>query len=233
MYDKNRIKEDLSCIEAAESLNIKMAPGSRTERKIICPAHNDRHFGSCICKVKKWYCFACGAGGDVYSLICASEGCSFSESIQIAAELTGHPDNYLISGDVEYKPEYKCPITVEDLNLLGLNKKISIPIERGMVLKGESYAPEKFIREEEYNGLTWVVYGNYEHISIFDEYEEDPEYFNFLINSTADVEIAKREAILEYGVSKLLPQIAPEFIYGIQMELKRELVKIKNIKNKI
>ncbi len=239
MYDKDRIKEDLSVIDAAEYLGVKMAPGSRVQRKILCPAHNDRHFGSCIVKEKRWRCFACGAEGDVFNFIMTVENCDFSHAIEIAAECTGNPNRYLIEQsdnpkkETSFKKELNCPITTEDLKTLGLLKSVRIPIERMVCYKGEDLLGEKYICDDfSPNDNELVVAGNYETENIFDFYEEDPESFFFMIEGTASQKILTYGSFLEEGVNKFLPMLSPEYIYEFSTYLKREIVKLKNILKK-
>lgn len=50
----------------------------------LCPFHKERHPSLYIHPVKKiFYCFGCGAGGDVFRFVMLAEGCDFRRALEI------------------------------------------------------------------------------------------------------------------------------------------------------
>ena len=234
-YDKVSLKDDLSLIDVATSLGVKMQPGSRSERKILCPSHSDQHFGSCFVREKKWHCYACGAGGDVFNFIMAIQNCTFPDAVKTAAELTGHPDDFLLSdkeaSDFLSKVS-NCPITPEDLKLIGLSQKVQIPIERALLYRDEDYNGDKFLGvTESPNGEPLVIVGNYETASIYDEYKENPEYFWEMVAYKIKDDIDLRKFLVE-NIVQTLP-LSPEDIYCVSTTLKKEMVQLKAVSKKL
>ena len=61
-------------------------PTGYGERSWKCPVHDDTHASASInTNTGLWTCFACGAGGDGYTIIEIREGCSFADANRIAA----------------------------------------------------------------------------------------------------------------------------------------------------
>ena len=252
MYDKEKIKDELSCIDVCRELGVRMKGRYSKGRgvQIICPAHDDHNFGSCVCTEKKWTCYACCAGGDVFTLISAINGCDFKESVVTAAELTGHPEDFLEpdheNESVDEKPIIRCPVTPQELEVLGLVTKVRIPIERFAIYsdeiapKGDSFmyrdsVPEgvssPVLSEDEISTID--VYGNYEKVSIYDLWEEEPDIFYELLLNKADEKLEKCQKALLVNFPLEFPYMTPEVIYGIQTFIKRDIVKLKLIKEKV
>ncbi len=56
----------------------------------LCPFHSERHPSFYVHPGKKiFYCFGCGAGGDVFDFIMRAEGGDFLRALEIAASLPG------------------------------------------------------------------------------------------------------------------------------------------------
>jgi len=54
----------------------------------LCPFHKERHPSLYIHPVKKiFYCFGCGAGGDVFRFVMLAEGCEFRRALEIVIGL--------------------------------------------------------------------------------------------------------------------------------------------------
>lgn len=52
----------------------------------LCPFHCERHASLYVHPEKKiFYCFGCGAGGDLFDFIIRAEGCDFSRALRIVA----------------------------------------------------------------------------------------------------------------------------------------------------
>lgn len=98
MFDKDRIKEDANCIVVAEALGI---PVTRKGNRylILCPDHGDRRLGSCYLSEKGYYCYSCGAKGDVFHLVMKTQGVDFHESMEIVADICGDKEYYMTTAE--------------------------------------------------------------------------------------------------------------------------------------
>lgn len=56
----------------------------------LCPFHSERHPSFYVEPERKlFYCFGCGAGGDVFDFVMRAEGCGFLRALEIASSLPG------------------------------------------------------------------------------------------------------------------------------------------------
>jgi len=56
----------------------------------LCPLHQERHPSFYLHPDKKvFYCFGCGAGGDLFRFVMLAEGLSFSEAVRWVADFRG------------------------------------------------------------------------------------------------------------------------------------------------
>jgi len=55
----------------------------------LCPFHTERHPSFYVHPEKKiFYCFGCGAGGDLFDFVMRVEGCDFLAALRVVAELS-------------------------------------------------------------------------------------------------------------------------------------------------
>ena len=56
----------------------------------LCPFHNEKTPSFSVSQSKQfYYCFGCGAGGNVFSFVMQYDNCSFQEALQMLAERSG------------------------------------------------------------------------------------------------------------------------------------------------
>jgi DNA primase len=56
----------------------------------LCPFHSERHASCYVHPEKKiFYCFGCGAGGDLFDFVMKAEGCDFSKALRIVSSGIG------------------------------------------------------------------------------------------------------------------------------------------------
>ena len=56
----------------------------------LCPFHNEKSPSFSVSRDKQmYYCFGCGAGGNVFTFVMAYENCSFPEAIKELADRGG------------------------------------------------------------------------------------------------------------------------------------------------
>ena len=119
VYDKQAL------LDAADSLTVADFVGLETKRvgskiSILCPSHADAHFGNCFLSERGYHCFACGAHGDVFSLVRAKEGCNFQEAMGIVGDSLGGRELFILKGKDAAKPKLKPIPKRDDLELIGL-----------------------------------------------------------------------------------------------------------------
>ena len=111
-------------ISVCEELGIEMKRYG-TRISILCPEHNDTHFGSCFLNEHGYHCFACHASGDSISLVRHTLQLSFPEACRYVARVSGC--EYLLDGtNNEDKPLHRPLPEKSVLNLLGLSETYSI-----------------------------------------------------------------------------------------------------------
>lgn len=84
----------------------------------VCPFHNEKTPSFSVAPQKRmFYCFGCGAGGNVFSFIMKYENCSFQEAVKMLAERRG-----IKLPDVEMSEEQKKAASLRE-KLLEVNKE--------------------------------------------------------------------------------------------------------------
>lgn len=64
--------------------------GSGGQSQCLCPFHDDRNPSMSISDTKAlFYCFACGASGNIFNFVERQERCSFPEAVQHLVDLAG------------------------------------------------------------------------------------------------------------------------------------------------
>ncbi len=113
----------------------------------LCPFHNEKSPSFSVSLNKQmYYCFGCGAGGNVFTFIMEYENFSFGEAIKYLADRAGVP-----LPEVEYSEEAKKKES-RRARLLEVNKEAAkyffyqLKTERGAV--GHRYLQERKLSEE-------------------------------------------------------------------------------------
>lgn len=115
-YDKDSIKEEGSPEIVAELLGIQTRRyGNRIS--ILCPCHDDRHYGSCFLTKDGFHCYACHANGTVFDMVMKTMNMGFSDACQYLGDMLGLEP---ISNDGQPKPLPKKILSDEILVVLGL-----------------------------------------------------------------------------------------------------------------
>ncbi|MCQ2549189.1 MAG: DNA primase [Lachnospiraceae bacterium] len=84
----------------------------------LCPFHNEKSPSFSVSSVKQmYYCFGCGAGGNVYSFLMNYENYSFPEAVKVLAERAG-----VALPEIEYNEEQKKTASLK-ATLLEINKE--------------------------------------------------------------------------------------------------------------
>ena len=109
-YDRQAIVDSINMLDVINKLNIKISNATAgtdivtgNKREILCPFHNDKHFGSASIYVdskkhfKGIHCFACGESWNVIKLVQLKTGLNYGQTLNWLAELCpGDKSNYAL-----------------------------------------------------------------------------------------------------------------------------------------
>ena len=109
-YDRQAIVDSINMLDVINKLNIKISNATvgtdivtGNKREILCPFHNDKHFGSASIYVdskkhfKGIHCFACGESWNVIKLVQLKTGLNYGQTLNWLAELCpGDKSNYAL-----------------------------------------------------------------------------------------------------------------------------------------
>ena len=99
MLDKEAIRDAADITIVAEEIGVPIKYGG-PKPLILCPCHNDQHFGSCYLKPNNTFkCYSCGAFGDVFTLVQKALNISFAEAVAVVAETCGGTKQFEMSED--------------------------------------------------------------------------------------------------------------------------------------
>ena len=86
----------------------------------LCPFHNEKSPSFSVSREKQmYYCFGCGAGGNVFTFIMEYENFTFVEALKMLAERAG-----IDLPEAEYSQEAKAKADLR-MQLLEINKPVS------------------------------------------------------------------------------------------------------------
>lgn len=95
VLDKEAILDsvDIKVIAEEAGIPVKMV-GRRYQ--ILCPCHNDKHFGSCYLDLEKntFRCYSCRAKGDAIDLVRAALNVGYNEALHFLAECCGGAEHF-------------------------------------------------------------------------------------------------------------------------------------------
>lgn len=133
-YTPSDLKESVDILTVCEWLDIPVSIKGK-HKYILCPAHNDRHFGSCVIKDNRFTCYSCNTSGDIFELVMHAQKCDFKEACKWLSDRLG--------GEVEWERKSRIkPLDEETLTTIFLSSTPN-PI----------YVTESFVSEEEYMDL--------------------------------------------------------------------------------
>ena len=124
--DKERVLDEVSCIDAATELGLMMKEKSG-KVYLECPFHEkmigkpDRHIGNCVISkdARRCYCYACNGSGDAIEMVMAVEGLSFCEATDWLAERRAP---HLLEDENKKKTRRrKCPFSDADFSSIGIH----------------------------------------------------------------------------------------------------------------
>ena len=145
MLDKEKIREDANAIVVAESLGFAVHRNGTGRCQILCPAHNDKHLGSCFLDERGFKCFSCGQKGDVFRLVQLKLNVGFEEALEYVADVCGGAEYYRSEDYARIKDRGQF-ISKKEQDVIGI-KDGPIYVTAGYT---EDYAEAKKYLEEGY-----------------------------------------------------------------------------------
>lgn len=222
--DKDAVLDAVSCVDAAELLNLKM--DTRKGRIYVsCPFHQkrlgklDQHLGNAVIidSGKRCRCYACGGSGDAIAMVMAYQSLSFCDATDWLASRKA-PE--LLSEEWKESSGHVkiCPYTKDQFNVIGIHTEdFIVPVgiafskcEASKILKSTKNSasftnivyPDEFGSGHEGNG---VLLCRKERFSITDIYRDDIQVFYFVIKPKAILAYKKYTGMLN-EVKKDLPE---------------------------
>ncbi len=115
-----KIKEKLNIVDVVSSYVTLKKAG--IHHKGLCPFHNERTPSFTVSAERNsYYCFGCGAKGDIFSFIQEYEGVDFKEALKILADRSG-----VDLSDEKYTQEKKIDKSLYDVLSLAMDYYISL-----------------------------------------------------------------------------------------------------------
>ena len=146
-YDKTMLDEMANKIDlvdyASNICEIKRKSGNYYTS---CFIHDEKTPSLCIFpKTNSWYCFGCGAGGNIYNFIMKYENISFQEAVEKVANLTSTDVNSIIESDTVkiFKSLKQCNCIENGINT---DRKI-LDFQKDYIQKYADELPEEWIKE--------------------------------------------------------------------------------------
>lgn len=165
IIDRQLLLSKTDILSIAEKIGIRIGKMNGKRVQILCPAHEDRHFGSCILDLnrQRFHCFACNASGNAIDLVMAhnnwplDDGQKAYEAMKIIAELSGI-DYHTCEKNIN-APTIDMP-SKEELELIGLSDTPVFstdhqdPTRRIMI----SAHPLRDFAEDDYHSFQILIY---------------------------------------------------------------------------
>ena len=141
---------------------------------ILCPDHDDYHFGSCRIHHNRYYCFACHGKGDNLKLVKTVTGYSYVKAAQDLATRFHIPIYYADRNRKGVQQIDRMPLSKTQLIVLGLqpNPKQVFLAEANQLGKAGDFC----VADNDPEGISYLT-GSVRSMSITKLYQEDKEGF--------------------------------------------------------
>lgn len=257
-FNDEKILEDTDMLEICQKFDIRtVRRGSNTF--ISCPEHvnrvgkADRDFDKCYIKKGHYYCFSCGASGNVIRLVQNTLRCSGYEARKQICESLGGISPYI---DSAYNAADEIPYNKKELEALGLYTVAYGEVPRCLtdnkreIEESQFYEGTESVRSALYldeNGRPKIM-GSQDAISyplisylymgcsrvstnLRELYKEDKETFFWLINNKANEMSERYETLLSSNIAAHL--FSQQTAYYINSIYRAYLGICKRIRNEI
>ncbi len=198
-WDFDALKDCADPIDVAGYVGIEMKRMGKNI-SILCPIHNDKHFGNCFLTSEGFRCYSCGEKGDIYDMVSRYCNISSFEAFKLISKYYGGMKRFCLSSEDKRKyaeVEKKCSIipNQETLEFLGLGKKSKyarngVYVVKEMIGEFDEYKPEKneyvktFPSDNEKQGYK-LVFSCVQRNPLQELAISDPEAFEDLIRRKA------------------------------------------------
>lgn len=219
MLDKEAIREAADIAVIAEEIGIPIKyEGSKPQ--ILCPCHNDQHFGSCYLKSNNTFkCYSCGAYGDVFTLVQKALNISFAEAVATVAECCGGTRQFELSdeekGAVAERNAMLLPMA--DQEFLGIHSE-PVYVEAGWRDLDELEDDEKrnaiTVFDSDNMPLGYCVQKKISSNPLLDLLNKDPEAYHDLIDTYCGNKIQKIRNLISIATTPDL--LRPARFFGIE-----------------
>lgn len=184
LLDKDAVKEAADIAVVADEIGIDMEYRQK-KAFILCPFHNDMHFGSCyLLPDNRFKCHSCGASGDVFDLVQKALNLSFTEAVRTVADICGGAEHFVLEGNIEDIIAREKFISRDEQKLIGICDKPIWIAEEVIDSKDEAEETESLIPT--YNSddecVGYCVMERVTTSPLFSLFKEDPDTYHELID---------------------------------------------------
>ncbi len=176
---------------------------------VLCPFHDDRHFGSCFVKKnnKGLFCHVCNKSISTTHFLTNARGYRYYDSLSLMAELSGTAYMYESDGKKSAKPNEKHRYSWQDACFLGFAPQVKGIEEKYSCSYFET--ADKTSKEVQEDGTVLYFHNNTGGNPLSALEREDPEAFSHLMEQKAKEKML--DAIVTYDMVKN-PKYAPSFL---------------------
>lgn len=200
-YDITSLVSDSNSVHVAKSIGKKVVKKG-SNYFILCNDHlsrmgkEDKHFGNCALTKNGYYCWGCGASGNIVQLVMKELNIDMNSACEIVGDITGAAKDYLLTNeDIEANKKLHT-LSLEEVCLLGLENSGSI-IHTINCTKEKEEVKDMCSRPKD-DGENYL-FCTEKRMSLNDLFKENRDFFNEMIINKALEGIQKREdALLEY-----------------------------------
>ena len=240
--NKQALRDEANCIDVAKYIGIDVVTRGANSF-ILCPGHMkrlgkpDTTIGNCAIYPDGYVCFACDANKkqDVFTMVMEHTGCSFTEALELVAEIYGGAKLYQSSGE----EKEKLPLSPEDLRLIGIKAsgKVFSPTNGSY----QHFEPDEgtYIEKTNDEYLAALVPSSH---SLLNLRRDNEKAFNYLIASKAKEAGIKYTKALKAHEKRTSPKASVVFdlfnedgavddsvFFGIQNAFKKKIWRCKEI----
>lgn len=201
MLDKEAIREAADIQVVAEEIGIPIQLGKKNPM-ILCPCHDDEHFGSCYLDLKRntFKCYSCGAHGDVFALVQAAMGVSFARAKEIVAEICGGSTQFKIQPGDETDIAYSGMIPRVDQEFIGL-QNTPVYVSSGFYnsleeIDDEERAQAETIYDKDNYVVGYCTTRKAASNPLYTLMKDDPEMYRFMIDSFCENTIERYQRVI-------------------------------------
>ena len=211
MLNKEAIREAADIQIVAEEIGIPIRFNGKRPQ-ILCPCHNDQHFGSCyLYENNTFKCYSCGAYGDVFKLVQAASGSTFPDAVKTVAEICGGVSQFEIdSNDSRYHEFDRMMLSKRDQDMLGI-KNEPVYVDVDFCFDKNDYEDEVGLHfVDEYNAEgDFIGYRVQQRIianPLYDLLQNNPEVYRELIDNACREKIRQLDNVLLLIRGNLTPR---------------------------